>query len=182
MENNEIQIKCYAYVDQYEAILFCLFWLGLLVAFLISDIVPAIAKLVFGIAMFGSFILVVIIAILRIRLKCSTFDIYSSKGIRRIMKGKEVFNIEWDEIEGLYYYPFWGFILIRPCVLEIYLKQPPKVENKNINYWNGDNTKLISTPMSKRTLKKLAQFIPPHLLEDLKLKLSKQTPQNTDKQ
>lgn len=176
MENKEIQIKCYAYVNQYEAIWFCFIWLGFLIIFLISDLVPAIEKWVFGIAFFGSFILGGIIAILRIRLKCSTYDIYSSKGIRRIMKGEEVFNIEWDEIEGLYYYPFWGFIFIRPCVLEIYLKQPPKVENKNIDYWNGDNTKMISTPMSKRTLKKLAQFIPPHLLEDLKLKPSKETP------
>lgn len=175
MENNEIKIKCYDYGDQYMLVLLCLFGWGFIIAFLVTDSTNWYIYTASGLA----FILLIVGIMAIARLKCKTYDIYSSKGIRRIMKGEEVFNIEWDEIEGLCYYPFWSFIFIRPCVLEIYLKQPPKMEK--IVYWSSDNTKMISTPMSKRTLKKLAQFIPPHLLKDLKLKPSDQTQQTTDK-
>lgn len=158
MKQKEIKIKSYQYILQNLLIFFAvisviLFTVGMMYAvnidgfdyraiIFISIMIPVICLWIIG-----AFIT---------RLGCRTYDVYSETGIKRIRGEKIVFDVKWDNIRSAIYFPLFMVIMFMPNILNIYFKEPLS----NIEYHEPDYEKSVSTPMSKRTLKRIVLLMP----------------------
>ena len=90
---------------------------------------------------------------------CSrTYDIYSDEGIQRVRAGTIIFNINWNEVDELFYFGIGGIICLSPFVLTIYLKKGSKKPfPKNLN--NYDDNHDITTRMSKHDFQKVSAMM-----------------------
>lgn len=152
MENKELKIKSYLYIQQNLLILFTI--LSALISFIVG-----ICYKPFSIACFSttaSIACCFFIGFLITRLGCKTYDIYNEKGVMRVRGNKIIFDIPWNYINYYYYESIEAIFILQPCVLHISLKKPLNY-NEERSY---DNKYFFSTPMSKKVYKEVVNIIP----------------------
>lgn len=152
MENKEIKIKSYLYMQQNMLILLTAIF-GVPTIFIAIFFKPF---SVIPVAILGSIALLFLIGAIITRFGCRTYDIYTEHGVKRVRRNKEIFCIQWGNAESAFYDGFWAILVLSPFVLDIKLKES-LIENEDRSY---DNKKAISTPMSRKIVKRISSIIP----------------------
>lgn len=161
----EIKIKSYQYMAQYLLLLTFIVSVAIYVIgsfFVDASNGPGIQ--VWTLIMIPG-IVFWLICILLIRFGCITYDIYSSKGVKRIRRNKVIFEIEWNNVEEMGYEGLAGMFIFMPCHLTLFLKKPI-MSKDNHNY---DGGRRISTAMSKKMFRRIIALIPEENTIEIKL-------------
>lgn len=154
MENKELKIKSYLYIQQNLLILFDI--LSIIIFITCIIICKSINRRIVIIAIMLPLIFLFLFGAFITRFGCRTYDCYNEYGIKRVRKNKIIFFIKWDNIKSAIYFNIGEIIILQPFVLNIDLIKPLE-SNENRSY---DNNESISTPMNKKTIKKIASFSP----------------------
>lgn len=151
MSKQVIIIKSYEYKTQ------TLLWI-LTAMFGIPAIIALLNDILLGAYIVGGFSLSFLVMSFLVVICSRTYDIYSDGGIQRVRAGKVIIDLNWNQVESLFYDGIVAILIASPCTLTVCLKAGLKRPfPKNLN--NSDNERYITTRMSKRTFRKISAMM-----------------------